>query len=646
MSAHVPLPQFVMRDGTPVSAAFDDVYFSRAGGIAETEHVFLRGNGLPERFAHHTDFHIAELGFGTGLNFLVTWKAFAAHAPQDAHLHYLAVEKFPLTPAMLTEALAAYPELADYAAALIAATPLRLPGWHRIHLPRVTLTLGFGEAGALLCASRLMGVSPPNPLPSGSPGATHATNFFLKESSTHAFFLDGFAPAKNPDMWSDAALDAIATMAAPDATFATFTAAGAVRRGLAARGFAVEKIPGFGHKREMLVGQRNTQAEIHGMRSALWREPLAAGVSAQRVGGKEPPSILILGAGIAGATTARALAERGFRVTVLDRGAIAGGASGNAAGVLFPQLTKRWTPSAAWYFAGYSFALAQLARWKADGLSFAHAQCGMVRLPRHEVEEAQLRMLNETLGLDASIAHWVEANEARDRAGVSLTTGGAWFPHGTWVAPGELCAALLTHPNITLNEHTEATALTREGAGWRVETRDETVYETTHCILATAHDTTTLAPHPLTLNAVGGQVSVFEASDVSAPLRAILCHKGYVIPAGERVLIGATYNHGDASYNVTDENHAKNIAEVETFLPGWIHGQPRRGRTSLRATTPDRLPYVGALAEGLYVSAGHGSRGLLSAPLGAEIIASAIAGEHTPVTADLLAAVNPLRFTK
>jgi tRNA 5-methylaminomethyl-2-thiouridine biosynthesis bifunctional protein len=166
MSAHVPLPQFVMRDGTPVSAVFDDVYFSRAGGIAETEHVFLRGNGLPERFAHHTDFHIAELGFGTGLNFLVTWKAFVAHAPQDAHLHYLAVEKFPLTPAMLTEALTAYPELAEYASALIAAYPLRLPGWHRIHMPRTTLTLGFGDAEALLCASRLMGVSPPKPPPS------------------------------------------------------------------------------------------------------------------------------------------------------------------------------------------------------------------------------------------------------------------------------------------------------------------------------------------------------------------------------------------------------------------------------------------------------------------------------------------------
>lgn len=615
MSFHVPHPALEIRDGTPVSGVFDDVYFSRDGGIAETEYVFLRGNGLPERFTDHAHFKIMELGFGTGLNFLVTWRAFIEHAPAHTHLHYFSLEKFPLTPAQLAEALAAYPELAELTSQLIAAYPLRLPGFHRIHLPRVTLTLGFGEAevllAALTCHRSLV-----------TPSARSAM------TGIHAFFLDGFAPAKNAAMWSEPIFDAIAAMAAPDATFATFTAAGFVRRGLAARGFAVEKIPGFGHKREMLVGKKSS---VKKQPTGLWTLD---------------SELLVLGAGIAGATTARALAERGFRVTVLERGTVASGASGNAAGVLFPQLTKRWTPSAAWYFAGYSFALMQLARWKADGLSFAHAQCGMLRLPRHEAEEAQLHTLHETLGLDASIAHWVEADEAQRHAGVALTTGGAWFPQGTWLAPGELCAALLSHPNITLREHTHATALTREGAVWRVATHTGEIFKATHCVLATAHDTASLSPHPLTLNAVGGQVSIFNAADVSSPLRTILCHKGYVIPAGERVLIGATYNHGDASCDVTDENHTKNMAEVETFLPGWLHGEPQAGRTALRATTPDRLPYVGALAEGLYVSAGHGSRGLLSAPLAAEIIASAIAGELPPVAPELLAAVNPLRVKR
>ena len=663
-SAHVPAPDLTFRDGTPVSETFGDVYFSKQGGIAETGHVFLRGNQLPQRFTSRDRFSIAELGFGTGLNFLVAWASWLKHADAGAQLHYISFEKFPLDHTQLTQALALQPELKPLADQLISAYPLRLPGFHRIHLPRVTLTLGFGDIAEL-----------------------------LPQLSTRidAWFLDGFAPAKNPEMWQETAFAEIGRLSAPDATFATFTAAGFVRRALLAQGFTVEKIPGYGHKREMLVGTRTpetqnlpasetlsrektntlpnpslpnsvvlpreatadprsfdvTQCHVErGQRNVLKRSGKDEPAS-QR--GKEPPSIIIAGAGIAGATTARALAERGYRVTVLDHGGIASGASGNEAAVLFPQLPKRWTLAADWYFAGYSYMLHQLTRWQADGIDCPHTRCGMLRLPRHAEEEAQLRALNQTLGLSIHIAHWLERDAASARTGLPLATGGAYFPDGTWLKPQPLCASLLNHAAITVHPHTTATTLTRDGDRWRVTTSTGERFDADHCILATAHDTATLAQqYGLKLNPVAGQVSVFSASDATAPLRTILCHKGYVIPADDRILVGATYNHGDLVCAVTPENHQHNRAELDTILPTWLDPQATAiaGRTSLRATTPDRLPYIGQLDTGLWTSAGHGSRGMLSAPLAAEIIASGIHGETAPVTQALLRAVHPLRFKK
>src|SRR5690606_2389629 len=132
-------------------------------------------------------------------------------------------------------------------------------------------------------------------------------------------------------------------------------------------------------------------------------------------------------------------------------------------------------------------------------------------------------------------------------------------------------------------------------------------YEAAHCLIATARDAATLLPDsPLKLHAVAGQISAIAATGVATPLRTILCHKGYIVPAGDQYFIGATYDHGDDSLAVTPENHARNMAEVESFLPGWLRGQPVGGRTAMRATTPDRLPYIGMLEEGLWISVGHG----------------------------------------
>lgn len=218
-------------DGHPYSTLFNDVYFSVDGGLAETRHVFLHNNQLAPRFADlpaGATFTIGETGFGTGLNFLAAWECFATHAPADARLTFLSVEKYPLRPADLQRALALWPQLADYSMLLLQTYPLLEPGWHTLTLGHVTLRLGIGDA---LTQYQL-----------------------LTDAAVNAWFLDGFAPSKNPELWQQALFTELRRLSAPQATLATFSCAGAMRRALQVTGFEVKKVPGYGSKRQMTIG--------------------------------------------------------------------------------------------------------------------------------------------------------------------------------------------------------------------------------------------------------------------------------------------------------------------------------------------------------------------------------------------------------
>lgn len=201
--------------GVPVSTRFDDPYFSLAGGLAETRHVFLDGNDLPARL--RPGFHVAELGFGTGLNCL----ALAALSPVPVRM--TSFEAYPMSVAQMERAHAAFTELAPLAEAL-------RQGWGqaRIAVGRVDLTLVIGDVGQTLPAWR---------------------------DKADAWFLDGFSPARNPAMWSDDVMAEVGRHTAPDGSFATYTAAGHVRRALGAAGFEVQRRPGFGRKRHMSTGR-------------------------------------------------------------------------------------------------------------------------------------------------------------------------------------------------------------------------------------------------------------------------------------------------------------------------------------------------------------------------------------------------------
>jgi tRNA 5-methylaminomethyl-2-thiouridine biosynthesis bifunctional protein len=218
-------------DGTPFSLIYGDIYHSAAGGHAQARHVFLAGNELPDRWRDRDSFVILETGFGLGLNFLATWLAWRDDPRRCRTLRFVSFEKHPFAAEDLAIAHAAWPEFTELSALLRARWPAPVAGQHRIELDDGKLVLQLILGDALEALPRL-------------------------DDAIDVFYLDGFSPARNPDLWSPLVCRNLARLAKPGATLATWSVAGRVRRALSEAGFAVEKRPGFAGKRQMLTGRR------------------------------------------------------------------------------------------------------------------------------------------------------------------------------------------------------------------------------------------------------------------------------------------------------------------------------------------------------------------------------------------------------
>ncbi len=591
--------------GVPRSRRFGDVYFSQENGLKETRYVFLQHNRLEPRFRKlkpGQSFVIAETGFGTGLNFLAAWHLWEQTASPDAILHFVSVERYPLSREDLARALSYWPELGPLANELQASYPPAIEGLHRIRLAggRVRLSLYFGD---ILDAWQDMAFT------------------------ADAWFLDGFAPSLNPEMWLDQALGHLRSHSRPGTTLATFTAVGRIRRALAEHGFAMEKVPGFGRKREMLSGEL---------------PPAPDTVISDR-----PREVTIVGAGIAGCLLARNLAERGIEVTLVDQSGTAAGASGNRQGALYVKPGIEYNDQTRLAIAALLFS----QRYYSSTTPNQWHPTGLVLLASDEEEaDRQRRFLLRNRYPD-ELLRPVSAAEASELAAVPVPAGGLWFPGSGWLQPASLCDELVRHPRITCRMDFPVRDLQPQADGWTLNSDTDSI-AASNLVLCTGHRTPQLMPEGehYRFKAIRGQVSYLKATDTPLP-QVVLCGHRYINPPNAGISVtGATFDLKDGNPNLTEDSHRENMTVLKDMLPDLqIKNEPQLldGRVCFRCTTHDYQPVAGALQRDgqpdLTLFTGLGSKGLSYAPLLAEFLADRLSGQPEALPLSLSERLNSQR---
>jgi tRNA 5-methylaminomethyl-2-thiouridine biosynthesis bifunctional protein len=612
--------------GVPFSEAYGDIYHPVVGAWAQARHVFLAGNGLPERWRGRDRFVILETGFGLGNNFLAARHAWRndPHAPRT--LHFISVERHPL----MRDDLAQVPRdaaLASLAAELVQAWPPLTPNVHRLAFEggRVELLLALGDV-----------------------------HDWLPQwvARVDAFFLDGFAPARNPQMWQPALFKAMARMAAPEATVATWSAARAVRDGLTTAGFEVQRSGGQGGKRDITVGRYAPQFTPRTTGARLHTRPAGHAV--------------IIGAGLAGCGAARALWQEGWRCTVIDaRERPAQEGSGNPAG-MFHGIVHADDGSHARFGRAAALA-AQGAVREAISRGVPGSASGLLRLET-ALDVAAMQAIIERRGLPPDYAQALTAEAASELVGTRLAHPAWLYPGGGWVSPVALSCHWLAEAGVGVRflGGIQVGRLRRQPHAWEVLDASGGVIEGADVvILANAADAARLANADWPQRRVRGQVSLVDPARLPVRARMPIAGAGYlVVPTQGPAVFGATTQADDENESVRDADHRHNLGQLQRLLDQPIDIAPNEldGRTGWRCVVDDRLPVIGAVPDGaseqgrmdharlvprvpgLYVCAGMGSRGITWSALGARILASWVCGAPAPVEADLLDAVDPARF--
>jgi tRNA 5-methylaminomethyl-2-thiouridine biosynthesis bifunctional protein len=647
-----------LKSGLPYSTEFEDIYYSREDAIAESQHVFLEANKLRQRWehdSHNEAFHIGELGFGSGLNFLQVMKLWQELVKRPARLHYIAFEKHPLTLAHMQRIHQRWPGLASQSNELLEQYTDHSEGCHRLRLDNeITLDVYYGDAREQL-NRRMIDACPP----------------------IQCWFLDGFSPANNIELWEEPLMHLLTSCSDENTTLSSYSVAGKVRTALKNAGFDVSKIEGFGRKRHCLfatmpaieigpIQSKQKENEIPHSLDSPWfnlPQPHFAGKTA-----------VIIGAGLAGCSTAHSLAQRGWKVIVVDAGGgPASGASGNVQMALRCRLFNAPSPQARFFLHAYLFALRQFTQISRHR-NLAWNPCGVLQLSNAmnkrnplQLEKLQKLYSNQTVQL-------LSKDQASSKAGITLTEEAWLFPSGGAMEPSSLCAAYLAHANIHCIFNARVTELNRSDEKWRVDASQAQLIDADVVVVANSHSATQLVQCAgLPLQALRGQTTEITSNENSDKLKSIVSGGRTIFPNnGGRHLLSASYANSDDLQALpadTAENidiAATNFADADILSKDAI-----AERVSLRCNSPDRMPLVGmapnlekmgiTYAElarnakakftstgeyyaGLYLNVAHGSNGLASCPLSAEFLASLITNENLPLSRDIAASLNPTRF--
>ena len=656
----------------PLSSEFGDVYFSKTDGLAESRHVFIDGNDLATRLANLRNFErfvIGEIGFGTGLNILAIWQLWQQIRPDNhSHLHIITTEKFPLSKTDLEQALSVWTELAGLSQQLIDNYPPPLAGCHRLNWfdERLTIDLWLGDATSSL--SQVTG-----------------------EGKVDAWLLDGFAPSCNQELWSADLLAQIARLSKNHTTLATFSVASAVKQGLKHHGFTLAKRKGFGKKREMLTASFQPKLTSANFCKLYFRYnkkikpffvtlPFTASFESRRrqrrkannVKGFELPnfsaitkplSVAVIGAGVAGLSSAYALAARGHKVTIFDKAQPLAGASGNIRGFLAPKLTslKRLETNlhAIGYLAScrfYPYLTAQ------TGIKILQTTGCLDLLSHNRLQ------LDEVKDFPIEFARLLTAEQAKAKVGYEI--GQAIFlPNAGLITTANFANAVLCHPNISF----QTEKLTYFQQAYFQQDSDQVLLTFTehqqffdHVLLCMALDTCDFLPAVKRFNHSRGQVTWFAVDEhdkaqlPKLPLKYGSYYASFNENSKRHVMLGASFVRDTLDTTPAVADHQMNVADLADAVPDWVNNTDMftveknlphwQGRASIRSQTVDYLPLVGQVWQAGYENKSRvwtfsalGSKGYAYAPICSELLAGLLCGEMLPLANKMVNSLSPNR---
>ena len=650
------------RDGQPYNDIYDDIYYSSdddecIAGENEFKHVFFNNNGLPERWANSDHFIIAELGFGSGLNCMLTIREWLNQHPdnwQNKCLHYIAIEKHPLSADSIKAIISRYPALDSYCDELISSYPPAIAGSHSRHLFDNRVVVHFKFMNAYQALEN-------------------------EDYKVDAWYLDGYSPAKNAAMWSLPLFEKIAQNSRSGTTCSTYTSAGFVKRHLQCAGFEVTKVSGFGRKREMLTAKLTARFEYcksehcktkpFKFTDKPWFSPPSKVINSCR-------EATVIGAGIAGLSMAYSLIKRGWTVTVIDQHSeVAAATSSNPAAIIYPRLSVDNDVDTQFYTEAYCYALSVLKKLQAKHEKQFWFDDGLLQF----VDEKRIsQIINKFQFNDDFIAiaeidklstPIQQAIKKTHQLCVEYKTAGV-------ILPKILCDILVEEcgEQLTILQY-EVTHINYTNTLWQCLSEDTVINETETLVIANGIQLNNLGLEiNFPVDTVRGQVAVLKAEKGTEKFVQAINTSVYLTPViGQKHYLGASYARNNRCLAPTEEENKTLLKAFNTLFPSVFSEQSvLNSWVGLRTTSKDRVPIAGALPDmaffnnqyadinkgkqnkvyvpahhlkGLYVSAAHGSRGFTSSFLCAELIASQIEGEPIPMSKVLVDYVNPSRFT-
>ena len=581
--------------GDPFSKTYQDFYFSKNKAISECNFIYLEGNQLLKRWSNlERDyvFNIGELGFGTGINFLVTLQKWKGIKTPTNWLNYFSIEKNPIPFEDLLKVYKKYKDVYKISIPLIDKFPINCRGFHRIDFPkeRASLTLAYGEVNECL------------------------KNIKVKDLSFDAWFLDGFSPQKNPEIWNDEVFNLIADLSCEGSSFSTFSSAKIVKDNLKKNNFSFSKPKGFSNKRHMLKGKYISYKKIN--KSTLNK----------RIG--------IIGAGISGCSLANLLSTKGYRVSLFEKEEDLNSKSlFNTSLVLYPRLSVGNDAYAEYCLQSYLFST---KFFEEIGKPFWN-KTGVLLLDFNQQTKKRFKTLI-SLRKDSRIFRKVTASEASKLSGIKLKKGGLFFPDAGWLDLKGVCSFMLEDPNVNLVLNNRINSIKKEKREYEV-TSNNSKYRFDHICLCTSFETDQLLAVK-GLSKKRGQTSVVE-NKILDDLKIPICANGYLSPSLKNTnVIGSTYSKVK-NKNLSIKEHEENVKKIKDITTSKLNIVS--GHVGFRATTKDHLPLVGN-ANGIFLNIGHGSRGSTSAPFSSQFISDLISKSPPIFSSKLRKAVNPERF--